>query len=182
MKVIRLEGWALIVSAVLGLVGLVWSTVLSQPNSLFFNVIWFVGIILFVVGLPAIQATQPKTGRLGQIGLVLMGIGALIALVVTIVVRFGGSDVGDTLPLISALVGAVGRIIVGYLTIQARVFPAWVGRVLIIDAVCNVLGGVVPSVALILGIISALADAAALIGYGFTIVQQRLPLSASNAR
>jgi hypothetical protein len=39
-------------------------------------------LALFLVGMPAIQATQPQSGRAGQVGLALMGRVAAIAFVV----------------------------------------------------------------------------------------------------
>ena len=89
----------------------------------------------------------------------------LLLLVSTVVV-------GDLVPLLSAVFNLLGSIIVGWVTIRARVFPAAVGWLLMVGGVLNLLGGLTPAglFTTLLGIVSGLAGAVAMAGYGWTIV------------
>ncbi len=62
--------------------------------------------------------------------------------------------------------------VVGWLTIRARVFPAAVGWLLIVGGVLNLLSGLTPAglFTTLLGIVSGLAGAVAIAGYGWTII------------
>ncbi len=172
MKYIRFAGWALILSSVLELFVWVWLQILGQPNSFLIRVIGLAGVILFLVGLPAIQETQPQTDRWGQVGLALMGAAALIAIYVTLVPRTSGSALDDALPFASALIGLAGRILVGGLTIRQAVFPFWVGALLIIGAILNFVLGLFPVGGEILTGIAELAGVIAIGGYGATILRK----------
>jgi hypothetical protein len=178
MKNFSLLGWALIVSALISLFGWLWFNILGQASTVILTVLFLIGSILLIAGLPAIQAMQPQTGTLGQIGLALIGIGAAIAIVVNVLVQLSGVTVGEALPFASALIGMAGAIILGVVTIRTGVFPVWVGWLLIAGGIANFLGGLIsPSMgAQILGAIGILAEAAALLGYGITVVQQQRAL------
>jgi hypothetical protein len=128
--------------------------------------------VLLILGLPAIQSLQPQTGRLGQAGLWCLGIAVGIAFVVRVILLVSTVDVGDMIPLISTLFGLVGSVVIGWVTIRARVFPAAVGWLLIVGGILNFLGGLTPAglFTTLVGISSALAEAVAIAGYGWTIV------------
>jgi hypothetical protein len=79
-----------------------------------------VGSALLLLGLPAMWALQPQTGRLGQAGLWCLGIGAGIALVVRVFSLGSQVDVGDLVPLLSAGFNLLGSVVVGWVTIRAR--------------------------------------------------------------
>lgn len=163
MSIRRLQGWALIVSAVLGLVDL---TGLGPP------VIVVIGILLFMFGVPAIQSVQPS-GRSMMVGVILVEFAALIALGFRIDLLSEGSAIGAALPLASAIAGSLGRVIIGWLTTREKVFAPWVGWAFILEGVLILLGGVLPLPALasLVGGLSQPVGAAALAGYGVGIIR-----------
>jgi hypothetical protein len=181
MNLRRLGGYALCISAVISLLLTLWYR-LGGDNSTTVRVVALVGGILVLLGLPAIQWMQPQTGRPGQVGLALMAIGALIALGINAYSATGGSDVGDLVPLASALTGLVGDLVVGWVTMRAGIFPTWVGELLIAGGVLNFIGGLLPEGALAsaMGLLDAIAIPLALIGFGLTIL--RLPVIATHER
>jgi hypothetical protein len=164
-------GWALLASGFVTLLLVIGYTV-SGGDTLIFPIAGAVGSVLFLLGLPAMWALQPQTGRPGQAGLWCLGIGASIALVVRLLLLVSTVDVGDLVPLLSAVFNLLGSIIVGWVTIRARVFPAAVGWLLMVGGVLNLLGGLTPAglFTTALGITSGLARAVAVAGYGWTIV------------
>ena len=180
MKWIRLSGWALILSALIFLFGFAWDHLLNGPYTLFTVMLGVVGSVLFLLGLPGIQQTQPQTGRTGQIGLILMGIGAVIAIIANLLIRLAGVDVGDWIPLTSAIAGSLGSLIVGWLTIRVNVFRPWIGWLMIIGAILNILFPVLPPEAVFISQIGLFAQSAALIGYGITMLQRDIKISSGS--
>lgn len=171
MNWIRLSGWALILSALIFLFGFAWDHVLNGPFTVFTVVLGVVGNILFLAGLPGIQQSQPQTGRPGQAGLLLMALGSVIAIVANLLIRLLGADLGDWIPLTSALAGSLGSLIVGALTVRAKVFQPWIGWLLMIGAILNVLAPILPPQAIFISQIGLFAQSAALIGYGVTMLR-----------
>jgi hypothetical protein len=172
MKWIRLSGWALILSALIFLFGFAWDHVLNGPFTLFTVMIGLVGNILFLIGLPGILQFQPQIGRSGQIGLLLMGIGAVIAIIANLLIRLAGVDLGDIVPLISAIAGSLGSLIVGWLTVQVKEFRPWIGWLLMVGAILNILFPFLPPEAVFISQIGLFAQSAALIGYGLSMLQR----------
>jgi hypothetical protein len=166
-----LGGWALLASGFVALL-LVIGYAATGGDALIFPIAGAAGSVLLLLGLPAMWALQPQTGRLGQVGLWCLGIGASIALVVRLLLLVSTVDVGDLVPLLSAVFNLLGSVVVGWLTIRARVFPAAVGWLLMVGGVLNLLGGLTPAgfFTTLLGIVSGLAGAVAVAGYGWTIV------------
>jgi hypothetical protein len=130
--------------------------------------------LLFIFGLPAIWERQPQTGRLGQMGLWCLGIAAGIALVVQLVFLASARGMNSLIPWSSALLFLAGAILVGRLTVRARVFPAALGWLLMLAGVANLVGGLTPDglATTIVGITSMLAQTAAFAGYGWIIVRR----------
>ncbi len=187
MNLRRFGGYALCVSALISLSLSLWYN-LGGDNSTLVTVAALLGGTLFIVGLPAIQSMQPQTGRLGQVGLALMALGSLTAMGVYLYSTISGSDTGEAAPFASALLALAGDLLVGWLTIGGRefaaqnaprsperVFPAWVGWLLIAGGVLNFAGGLMPAgdLATAVGVISAIAMPAALIGFGLLIVRSQ---------
>ena len=177
MKWIRLSGWALILSALIFLFGFAWDHLLNGPFTLFTVMIGLLGDILFLIGLPGIQQSQPQTGRPGQIGLMLMGIGAVIAIIANLLIRLAGVEVDDWIPLTSAIAGSLGSLIVGWLTVRANVFRPWVGWLMMVGAILNILAPVLPPQAIFISQIGLFAQSAALIGYGITMLRRDIVVS-----
>ncbi len=176
MKLRTLQGWALFINAIIGLVDI--ANILNGGNTPLF-IVDEVLALLFIFGLPAIGALQPQTGRLGQVGLWCLGMAAGIAFVVTLVYHLSTWQVHPLIPLSSALFFLVGSILVGWLTIRSRVFPAAVGWLLIVGGVLNLVSGLLPAglIATLLGVISLLTQTAAFAGYGWIIIRRPLPRS-----
>jgi len=177
MKWIRLSGWALILSALIFLFGFAWDHLLNGPFTLFTVMIGLLGDILFLIGLPGIQQSQPQTGRPGQIGLMLMGLGAVIAIIANLLIRLAGVEVDDWIPLTSAIAGSLGSLIVGWLTVRANVFRPWVGWLMMVGAILNILAPVLPPQAIFISQIGLFAQSAALIGYGITMLRRDIVVS-----
>ena len=74
--------------------------------------------------------------------------------------------------LLSAVFNAIGSVVVGWLTIRARVFPATAGWLLLVAGVLNLLSGLTPVglFTTLVGVVSGLAGAVAIAGYGWTII------------
>ena len=170
MKWIRLSGWALILSALIFLFGFAWDHLINGPFTLFTVLIGLLGDLLFLIGLPGIQQSQPQTGRPGQIGLILMGLGALIAIIANLLIRLAGVEVDDWIPLTSAIAGSLGSLIVGWLTVRANVFRPWIGWLMVVGAILNILAPVLPPEAIFISQIGLFAQSAALIGYGISML------------
>src|SRR5215216_4768872 len=98
MNIRRLQGLALILSAVCTvLLGL------SDPRTAIFDIIATTGVILFILGLPAIYLAQP-TGWIGLAGIVLLELAALISLGFRFEVL--PSSLENSLALTSAVLGS----------------------------------------------------------------------------
>ena len=177
MKWIHLSGWALILSALIFLFGFAWDHLLNGPFTLFTVMIGLLGDILFLIGLPGIQQSQPQTGRPGQIGLILMSLGAVIAIIANLLIRLAGVEIDDRIPLTSAIAGSLGSLIVGWLTVRANVFQPWVGWLMMVGAILNILAPVLPPQAIFISQTGLLAQSAALIGYGITMLRQDIVVS-----
>ncbi len=167
MNIRRLQGAALIISAVIDLVGLIGAGT-SAVRYLF-----ILGALLLMFGVPALQSLQPA-GTLGWIGIGLIELAALIALILNVTGASGAGIVSNAIPLLSALAGGIGRVIVGWITTRRDVFPQWVGWAFIAEGVLNFLGGLLnaASLASVFGILVALLGAAALLGYGWFIMNR----------
>ena len=172
MNLRRVQGLALMVSAVcllLGLFGPQTIGILGPQTTMFYVT---TSVILFMLGIPAIHSAQP-TGWIGLMGIVLLELAALIALAF----RFNlvmPSALGDSLSLTSALAGMLGAVIIGWLTTREHVFPAWVGWVFLAQGVLNFITGPFKfnSLAGVLVVFLPILQAAALFAYGYYLFQQ----------
>jgi hypothetical protein len=175
MNARMLSGWALLANALINDILLI-KAVIGGATGDVCPILQLVALLLFLFGLWGIWAEQPQTGRAGAVGLVLLGVSAAIAFVVVLTSLRGG-DVGDAVPFISALLGLLGRVLVGWLTVQARVFPAWVGWCLLVHGVLEFTTGVVPGGAVTTGFawLGDVLSLAAVAGYGWLIVQHQRP-------
>jgi hypothetical protein len=165
MNVRRLQGLALILSAVCVLL-----LGLSTPETTLFQVSSLIGVILFILGIPAVYSAQP-TGWIGLVGIILLELGALIALGFRLDIV--PSSLGDSLMLISASSGMLGAVIIGWLTTREHVFPAWVGWVFIAQGLLGFIAGLfnIGSPGRVLPIFINGLQAVALFAYGYFIYQ-----------
>jgi len=96
----------------------------------------------------------------------------------------GGDGVSPIVPLVSAVAGLVGDLLVGILTVFAGTFPAWTGWLLALAGVANFSTGLL-SGAIDLSLVAALGEllgVAAIAGYGWTILRCTAIESAQEAR
>src|SRR5512138_991960 len=135
MGIRRLQGWALVIAGLIGLLSIIGS------NSSIFKILFIIGALLLTVGAPAIESLQ-RSGTLGWVGIALIELAALAALALNLMASGASMAETSAIPLGSALAGALGRVIVGWLTTRARVFPAWAGWAFIAEGVLNFLGGI----------------------------------------
>ena len=182
MNVRRLQGLALIVSAVCLLFGLFGpqSISLIGPQATTFFLI--VGGILYILGIPAVNSAQP-TGWLGLTGIVLLILAALIPLFFRL--DMVPSGLADSLSLTSALAGLLGAVIIGWITIREHVFPAWVGWAFMAQSLLNFISGQFNPGFLkgMIPIFVPVLDVVAIFAYGYFIYQQSIkPTMASEAK
>ena len=182
MNVGRLQGLALIVSAMCFLLGLFGpqSISLIGPQATTFYLV--TGIILFMLGIPAVYSVQP-TGSIGMVGIILLELAALIPLIFRL--NMVPSGLADSLSLTSALVGMLGALIVGWLTTREHIFPAWLGWAFIAQGLLNFfagvfnLGNLTGAIPIFLPILFAVVQFA----YGYFIYQKATkPAIASEAK
>ncbi len=160
----RLQGGALILSAICLLVGR-FVPGLTVSNGAF--ILALVGVILFMIGIPSIQLFQPE-GLFGWIGILLLEVSALIALAFLLsLINSSG------LAFTSAILGMLGRVTLGYLTVRRHRFPAWAGWAFILAGIINLLAGVVNfgTASEVMAAIAVVLDAVALFGYGYRLLR-----------
>jgi hypothetical protein len=172
MNLRQAGAYALLANAVIGVLLTIAALVGGGDFPAPVTVIQLLAFLLLIVGLPAIWRAQPQTGRLGQLGLVLMGLGSAIAFVVVSLILAGGA-VPEAAPFASALAAGLGGAITGWLAVRAGVFPTWVGWLLLASSVLNFAFGLVPGGAFTTVVSAAvgLASAAAIGGFGWHILK-----------
>ncbi len=154
-RTLRMGGWLLVIAAVLSLVTTVLGIVIpgpAGPNGPPPNVVSIINIIagiLFLVSLPVAYMVQKRqVGIVGLIGIIALWLTALLFDIVLSIISmtFVPSSQAATaspprIPL-RALhrrisMELIGGILFGLKTIQARVFPAAIGWLLIVAAILN---------------------------------------------
>jgi hypothetical protein len=182
MNIQRLQGPALIVSAVCLLLGLFGPQTIGIVGPQTAMLYVTTSAILFILGIPAIHLAQP-TGWIGLAGIVLLELAALIVLGF----RFNmmPSGLADSLSLTSAIAGTLGAVITGWLTTREHVFPAWVGWAFMAQGLLTFLSGqlTLNSLPAVLLMFFPILQAMALFGYGYFIFQPSIkPTIASESK
>jgi hypothetical protein len=178
MNMRRVQGLSLIISAVLFLLGLFGpqSISLIGPQATSFYLI--AGILLFMLGIPAVHALQP-TGSIGLVGIILLEVAAFIPLLFWS--NMVPAGLANSLSLTSALAGMAGGVIIGWLTTRERIFPAWLGWAFLAYGLLNFitgqinfgsLQGAIPFIISLLSIVIQFA-------YGFFIYQKAMHSTAT---
>jgi hypothetical protein len=164
MNTHRVQGLALILGGVFSFAYLISDSTPVQYLGI-------LAILLFIFGIPAVHVSQPS-GWVGWIGIGLVILSAVIALGFGVGI-LGGTNFDGALIAISAFSGVVGRLIVGWLTIQKRVFPQWIGWAFIIEGLVILVGFLdITALSSIVALAVTLAGAAAQFGYGFHIFRE----------
>jgi hypothetical protein len=141
MNIGRIQGWALLISA---LASTLLRLGLANNIQHGTEILLLVSSALLIFGLPSIQTIQPQTKYWGLIGLFLLSIPAidmflagLILLVVDQPLELNHLLSSVEVFLYTTGIMYLGYIMVGWLTIQARVFPVWVGWFLLAVGIFN---------------------------------------------
>jgi hypothetical protein len=95
-------------------------------------VVAFVLAMVAVAGLHAAQSRSGRYGRLGAAGALLTFVGYAIVLVAAHITRLAGGESVTAVRLGGGLVVLVGSILLGAMTLRARVLPWWSGVLLIV--------------------------------------------------
>jgi hypothetical protein len=107
-------------------------------------VVAFALVMVAVAGLHAAQSRSGRYGRLGALGALLTFVGYAIVLVATHITTLAGGEPVITVRLVGGLAVLVGSILLGAMTIRARILPWWCGALLIVGfPLGDVLEGVV---------------------------------------
>jgi hypothetical protein len=175
MNTRTIGGWALLTNVFLTVVTLI-GMITSVGGDTLAVIIGEALSLLLVGGLVAIWDMQPHAGRLGWIGLIgiwCLGIATGIAFLVRLAFLFSSIDLGDLIPLSSALFWLVGSLLLGWATIRAAVFHPIIGWLLILGSVLNIVEWLLPASAgqTLVGIFVTLLQAGALGGYGLTMLR-----------
>ncbi len=164
----RWSGLVLLVGGLLGLVSSILEAVLYPGDSatpaqilsataMLVLSMSFVGFLLIAIGFPGGYLRQAaRAGRLGFVGFVLLSLGLLLGgvglgAVLTIILPYLAQSApklltGDPPPALllliigSTLLWAVGGILLGIASIRARVFPRWVGILLLASGIISIIG------------------------------------------
>ena len=192
MNIQRLQGLALILSALTGaLLLLPFMKYLTFIFSNLFEVIRIISAMLFIMGLSAIKTIQPQTKKSWSFrmrkwwtsGLIFMAIPAFQKIISGLTIIFAidlESYIWVGLGFFVVIAYSGGYLLAGWLTTQTRVFPVWVGWILIITGIfdaailvfiiylpANWLPPVINTYPLT--VLGTLLESTALAGYGWTI-------------
>jgi hypothetical protein len=205
MNTIRVRGWALIACAlhdvfVVIMLGFFGGLSLTVP----FAITEIIYAVLLVIGISAVQATQPQTKRWGRVGLLFMALYAISLLSYylpsltpshpRIQSLLRSMSLINPLHYLAMLAGFrimsffaefVGYLIIGWVTIKTKVFPVWIGWVLILSGILYFASRIQghyysPSGWSSIYIFAVLIESIAFVGYGWYILQQRIRTNARN--
>ena len=92
----------------------------------------YAGVLVAILGLHALQSPSRRYGQLGAVGSMLTFIGYSIVFVVSAISTLQGVQTLLTIRLAGGVAALVGSILLGAMTIRARVVPWWCGVLLIV--------------------------------------------------
>jgi hypothetical protein len=92
----------------------------------------YAGVLVAILGLHALQSPSRRYGQLGAVGSLLTFIGYSIVFVVSAISTLQGGQTLLTVRLVGGVAALVGSILLGAMTIRARVVPWWCGVLLIV--------------------------------------------------
>jgi hypothetical protein len=95
-------------------------------------VVAFALVLVAVAGLHAAQSQSRRYGWPGTAGALLTFVGYAIVLVAVHITTLGGGEPSQTVRVVGGLAVLVGSILLGAMTIRARVLPWWCGALLIV--------------------------------------------------
>jgi hypothetical protein len=95
-------------------------------------IVAFALALVAVAGLHAAQSRSGRYGWLGAAGALLTFVGYAIVLVAAHITTLAGGEPSQTVRVVGGLAVLVGSILLGAMTIRARVLPWWCGALLIV--------------------------------------------------
>jgi hypothetical protein len=95
-------------------------------------IVAFALALVAVAGLHAAQSRSGRYGCLGAAGALLTFVGYAIVLVAAHITTLAGGEPSQTVRVVGGLAVLVGSILLGAMTIRARVLPWWCGALLIV--------------------------------------------------
>ena len=140
--IVRWGGWAGVAAAVMWVLSAIL-IFLATPQRVSFNsfsdyllqiilLVAYVGTMVAIVGLHALQSECGRYGRLGAAGSLIAFIGyAIVFVVATVSILEGGASL-STVRLAGGAAVLIGSILLGAMTIRTRILPWWCGVLLII--------------------------------------------------
>lgn len=191
----RLSGIALLSGAVLSIIYYLTQSflngndvaTLTSPLTLMSNVIGLIGSVLVLLGLPGVYARQAKrAGILGLLGFLFLWYVTLIQGVIipftsiTIVPELATNPATRTLAttsppafgpffLVSIMGETLGILLLAIATLRAKVFPRWIGWLLIATLVAGVVN-FVPFLPEAFSSLPAIIGSAAIAGFGYALL------------
>ena len=198
MNIRRLQGLALIISALTGMLFYILNFLPYIFNSIV--ILEVIYGVLFIVGLSAIQNIQPqtkkswitRTRKWWIIGLIFMAIPPFHKIISGLTIIFAidlESYIWVDLGFFMGIAYSGGYLLVGWLTTQTRVFPVWVGWLLIIAGILHTILWfsilylqLLPLPIPITRILGGLSESGALAGYGWTIFNHQTAYSGQRAK
>ena len=139
MSIVRRGGWAGVAAAVMYV--LAGFLILAAPPQGVFSsfsdylseislIMAFAVTLVVIAGLHALQ--RERYGRLGAVGSLVAFIGYALIVLVAAVTVLGGDEALFAVRLIAALAVLIGSVLLGAMTLRARVLPWWCGVLLIV--------------------------------------------------
>jgi hypothetical protein len=138
-------------------------------------VVAFALTMVAIASLHAAQSLSGRYGRLGAAGAFLTLVGYALVLVAAHVTTLAGGEPIYTVRLVGALAVLVGSLLLGAMTLRARLLPRWCGVLLIVGfPLGDILEGVVGlgSENIVFAIVWGLIDYALLSAKGSTVAEQ----------
>jgi len=167
-------GWALLINSSVALLLLLYQVASGQAG-VGTLLIGAALSLLLIVGMLALWPLLSGQERFGHIGIVCMCLATGIAFFVRLALLLDAPFVSAGFPVSSAVLGFVGSVLVGWATMHTKIFHPLIGWLLMTGGALNLVGGLIAVSGLmeVFGIISTLAQAVALAGYGWTLLHVR---------
>src|ERR671910_1815201 len=140
--IVRWGGWAGVVAAGMWVLSAIL-IFLATPQRVSFNsfsdyllqiilLVAYMGTMVAILGLHALQSESGRYGRLGAAGSLIAFIGYALIVVVAAVSILVGGEALFAVRLLGALAVLIGSVLLGAMTLPARVLPWWCGVLLIV--------------------------------------------------
>jgi hypothetical protein len=139
--------------------------------------IYGITILLFSLGLPALQMKQPAQTRwLGRSGVAALCTSYLLFAIVYFLASFNPDRIHFPLSYLANFLQVIGSVLLGIAIIRASTFPRWTGVLLIVSGIIFIglfrIAYLPDTPAYIITNAAVLTSSIAFIGCGYTLLQQ----------